>query len=326
MHIPSLLLRLPVLLVAITAGACAPAVQPPPPMSGQESARIKKVFAEIDARNATVKNTEAWLREAYAGIGIRKINDIPPDEYVRYRPYAVNGEVYIIVHPGYFPFFDMWDIPRLPADYSRGYPSQNLMERVTADLPKKEVVYRVAREQERIARDFIEFMSVEKRLVILVLPRDYKENVTYGAVPGYDEYSRYLNELTNRGDSIVYVESIAHNDGQMNEDDLAVLVRFLQAVNGRTVMLGGGFLGKCLDGFFGSIRTVMTYESIYYIPELTAYSPADMVTDRVNLLTESGRLSIRGMRKYFQSVAFNRTTGERLQWKFLPAYQVYQNR
>jgi hypothetical protein len=315
-----------ILLLAVGAGACAPAAPQASRPDDPERARIKKVFAAIDERNATVKKSAAWLAEAYRGLGIRDINVIPPEDYAAYRRFAVNGEVYIIVHPGYFPFFDKWDIPRPPADYSGGYPALNVMERVTADLPPKDVVYRVAREQERITRDFIEFMSEEKRLVVLILPRDYAKNVSYGAVPGYDEYARYLNELTNRGESVVFTESITHDNGQMNDEDLEVLVRFLEAVGTQRTFLGGGFLGKCLDGFFGSLRTRVPFEHIYYVPELTAYSPADMVTDRVNLLTKTGRLSISGMRKYFQSVAYNRSTGEKLRWKFLPLYQVYQNR
>lgn len=313
-------------LVAIIACGCASTAQTAVPRSEQEIARIKETFASIDEQNRTVKKSEAWLRDAYAGIGIRRIHDIPPDEHARYRTYAMNNEVYVIVHPGYFPFFDKWEIPIPPADYSNGYPSRNLVERVTADLPQEDIAYRVAREQERIERDFIEFMSVQKRLVILVLPRDYKNTATYGAMPGADEYARYINELTNRGESIVYLESIAHNDGEVRSDDLAVLMQFLKAVEAKTIYLGGGFLGKCLDGFYGSLRTVFMPSEIYYVPEITAFSPVGMVTDRVKLLTDSGKLSMKGMQKYFRSVAFNRSTGERLRWKSLPLYPVYQNR
>lgn len=324
MTTPFRTLRLILLLLPVFA--CAPAAQQSARPADEKTTHVKKVFANIDERNRTVKKSEGWLRDAYSGIGIRNVHDIPPAERERYRTYAVNGDVYIIVHPGYFPFFDKWDIAIPRGDYSQGFPSQNLIERVTADLPREDVVHRVAREQERIERDFIEFMSDEKKLVILVLPRDYRDTVSYGPVPGYDEYARYINELTNRGESIVFVESITHNDGKMREDDLDVLLQFLHAVNAKTIYLGGGFLGKCLDGFFGSLRTVIPFENIYYVPELTAFSPADMVTDRVNLLTKSGKLSISGMRKYFQSVAYNRSTGERLKWRFLSTYPVNQNR
>jgi hypothetical protein len=312
---------LPVLLLMLAA--CAP-VQAP--QSDIPPERVKEIFSRIDAQDSTVKKSEAWLRGAYRSISIRKLADVPPQEYDKYRQYVKDGEVYIIVHPGYFPFFDKWDVTPIETDYRKGYPAQNIAQRATAVLPAENVAYRVAREQERVARDFLEFMSQEGRLVVLVLPRNYLEHLTYGYVPGYDEYARYINELTNGAENILWLESDTHNSGYLLDADLAMLGSFLDAAGVRTIRLGGGFLGKCLDNFYGSLRKRYAYDAISYVTEITSFSPADMVTDRASLITSTGKLKYSGLRKYFESVAFNRTTNERLRWSNLTLYRVYRSR
>ena len=308
--------------------ACAPAAQTrkakfPP----EERDRIKKIFAAIDERNRTEKRSEAWLRSAYASIGIKKVNDIPPSEYASYGRYVTDGEVYIIVHPGYFPFFDKWHLPPPAPITGDDLPAENLSDRLTADLPADEVPYRVAREQGRILRDFIEFMSEENKLVVIVLPRDYKINQTYGYQPGRDEYARYINEITNRSESIVYVESDTATSGYILDKDLDVLDNFLTAAGVKTVKLGGGYLAKCLDNFYGSIRGKFAFEAITYVTELTAISPAeDMVTGEVDLLDKDGRINMKSIRKYISTVSYNRSNGDRIRTKNLTLYSIYQNR
>lgn len=322
----SLTVRFRALLILFLT-ACASAPAPAPlrqtivPMD-----HVREVFARIDEQNRTVKKSDAWLREAYGSVGIKRLGDIPAGDYAGYGRYVQNGEVYLIVHPGYFPFFDVWDVTPVTTDYSVGYPKKNIAERVTENLAAENIAYRVAREQERILRDFLEFMSHEQRLVVLVLPRSYRDHLTYGYVDGHDEYARYLNELTNGADNIIWIESDTHNSGYLLDGDLAMLTAFLDQTGATTLLLGGGFLGKCLDNFYGSLRKHYSYDAISYVTEITAFSPADMVTDRASLITTGGKLKYRGLRKYFESVAFNRTTNERLRWSVLDLYLVYRNR
>lgn len=308
--------------------ACAPAAQTrktrfPP----EERDRIKKIFATIDERNRTEKRSGAWLQSAYVSIGIRNLNDIPASDYASYGRYVTDGEVYIVVHPGYFPLFDKWHIPP-PADVrENSFPELNLPDRLTVNLPSDNIPYRVAREQNRILRDFLEFMSEEDKLVVLILPRDYKNNLTYGYQPGRDEYARFINEITNRSESIVYIESDTATSGYLIDKDLDVLANFLDAAGVKTIKLGGGFLAKCLDNFYGSIRNKFAYEAIAYVPEITAISPAeDMVTNEVALLDKEGRINMKAIRKYISTVAYNRANGERIRTQNFTLYPIYQNR
>ena len=308
-------------LLALCIG-CAPALTTSEKFRERESARIRAVFAQIDETNRTEKKSTPWLTTAYASVGIRNIRDIPPQEYASYGRYVRNGEVYLIVHPGYFPYFDTWDISRPPADYSGGYPAQNTMERVTADLPKGEAIYRSAREQEKVLRDFLEFQSLEQGLVVLILPRDYKKNVTYGQVAGYDEYARYLNELTNAAGNIVFIESDTHFSGKLRDDDLRVLLHFLKASGVRTLLLGGNFMGRCLDGLYGSLKTTMFSQDLFFVLELTAFSPTDMKADRVSLLTGAGTLSIERVENYFRKFAYISASEQWLPWRRLSLYDI----
>lgn len=305
---------------------CTPVLTPAPQIDDREAARVRTVFARIDERNRTEKKSASWLAAAYASVGIRNIHDIPPQEYASYGRYVRNGKVYFIVHPGYFPYFDTWNIPRPPAEYSGGYPAQNTMERVTADLPRGETVYRSARTQEKVLRDFLEFQSMEQGLVVLILPREYLKNVTYGQVGGYDEYARYLNELTNAAGSIVFIESDTHFSGKLRDEDLRVLLPFLRAVGAETLLLGGSFMGRCLDGFHDSLRTTMFSPDLYFVLELTSFSPTDIKADRVSLLNRAGTLDIERVESYFRKFAYDSATDQWLRWTRLSLYDIDQIR
>ena len=309
------------LLVVLLAMACAPA-QTVIPLIPLPPERASEVFAGIDLQNRTVKKSAAWLREAYRAIAIRRLSDIPPAEYARYRRYVKDASVYVIVHPGYFPFFDEWNLTPIATDYTAGFPQRNVAERLSDAIDSLAIAYQIAREQERITRDFIEFMSAEKRLTVLLLPRDYRDHLTYGYVAGYDEFARYINELTNQADNIVYLESDGDQNGYLRDDDLAMLGAFLDAAGVRTLMLGGGFLGKCLDNLSGSLRKRYRHEDIWYVAEITAFSPYDVVADRGRLLTFWGHLRFENVRDYYTSIPVNRTTSERLRWASIPLYAI----
>lgn len=304
----------------ITAlGACAPATGldtdtiGPPHHATKDNARIA-------VRNRTVKRSLAWLRAAYGHIAVRSIHDIPQDTYARYRSYALDGKVYIVVHPGYFPFFDEWSITPIATDYSRRLPRNNIPERIADALTATDVAYQVALQQEVMTRDIIEHLSEERHLVVLVLPRDYRDHLTYGYVAGYDEYARYVNEMTNGADNIVTIESDSHQNGYLRDRDLAVLGAFLDAAGAKTIMLGGGFLGKCLDNFAGSLRKRYPHGSIWYVREITMLSPSDIIADREDFLSFWGGLRYRSIRDHLASIPLNRTTGEALRWADLALF------
>ena len=304
--------------LAVFLAACAPlAADPASPLT-----LPRKVFDDSGARNRTVERTPSWIRSSYGPIGIKDLHHIPRAAYADYRPYARDGRVYVMIHPGYFPFFDEWGVTPITTDYSRGLPAENIIDRVGDTLRGSDVAYQVTFRQEQLTRDLIEYLSREKNLIILVLPRDYREHLTYGFVPGYDEYARYLNELTRGADNILYLESDGHQNGYLRDDDLHLLGTFLDALDVRTLMLGGGFLGKCLDNFAGSLRRRYSHDAIWYVPELTVVSPSDIIPDRGSFLSFWGNLEHQNIKKYLTSILMNRTTREPLQWADRALYPV----
>jgi hypothetical protein len=233
----------------------------------QERARIKEVFREIGENNKTLKKSPEWLSRAYESIKIRKLSDIPKEEYSSYRKYLHRDGVYIIVHPGYYAFIQ--NKQPLPLwEYAKGFPPHNVVERFSENMAPDDLSIKIMIEQEKVLRDFIEFMSKEKKLVILILPGDYKNHLSYGYVKGHDEYARYINELTNMSESVIYMESKEYNNGFLNNENLEVMTAFLGAVGAKTVKLGGGYIGKCLNNFYESIGTKYKNNDIYFILEI----------------------------------------------------------
>lgn len=306
----------------LLAAGCASLSPPDVEIGAQERLRVKGVFSAIDSRTAGEQKSDAWLSDAYRSIRLRDLREIPPQEMGGYRRYVVDGGVYIIVHPGYFPFFDSWDVARPTTDYASGMPRNNLAERATADLPASNTAYRTAREQERIVRDLVRYLAAERRLVVLILPRDYRDHVTYGPAPGYDEYARYLNELSDESENVLFLESAAYDQGHLRPEDLDVLIRFLKASGVRSVNLGGGFIGKCLDGFYKTLREIMLPGYLFYVPELTQFSPKDLQRDGMSLLADDGRISRKKLYAYFSTYAYNPSTDEWLPWKPLPFFDI----
>jgi len=304
-----------------------PAVKAPQEQSvyQKETLRMKGVFKEIKTRNDSLKKTPEWLKEAYSGLKIRDLRSIPKETYKDFGRSLYNGNIYVIVHPGYYTFFHgKHNLP--PAEEIGGYPTRNLVERLTTDSTLgKGLNIRVMKEQERLIRNFLEFMSMEKKLVILVLPRDYRDHLINGYAAGRDDYARFINDLTNMSPSILYIESETHDNGFLAKPDLELLKEFIDGTGAKKIMLGGGYLGKCVDNFYASIRLKYKYEDVSFVADITSISPTDMVTDSVRLLIK-GRINYTAMQQYFKDSGFTTTNPdeEAISIRRLPYYKVFQ--
>lgn len=239
----------------------------------KERDRISRVVGEINDKNRNLEKTPAWLKTAYSGIKLRRLNDIPENEFAFYKKLVKDKTVHVIVHPSYYPFFE--NNRRLSSDNDKNaYPPKNIVERfLDSQLPDR-VGLNLIKEQERVARSFIEFMSTERRLMILVIPGDYIKHMTYGYIPGIDEYARYINEITNMSYSVVYIESKEFNYGELSEQNMVILTAFLDDLGIETVLVGGGYLGRCLDGFYGNLKAKNKYD-VFVVPEISSVSPMD---------------------------------------------------
>ena len=293
---------------------------------GQERKRVEQVFEEIHKRNDTIKRTPEWLKEAYSSVKIRKVSDVSKDEYETFRQYADDGDVYLIVHPAYYAFFQQNKVALSSPEDAKILPSKNIVERFAEVYGAGDnIMNKLFLEQERLSRDFLEFMSHEKKLAILLLPKDYKNHMTYGVIPGLDEYARYINEVTNMSESLLYLESDEAWNGYVEGPELDTLTAFLQGIGTRRVLLGGGYLaGRCVDNFYMSLRKRFNYEDIYFVPEILAISPEDTLYGAESFLTAAGKIKIKSMIDYISlyTEIQKREDGKKPQIVRFPLYKV----
>jgi hypothetical protein len=260
----------------------------------EELKRIKDVVVSINDKNDTVENSAEWFKEAYSSLNIKKLNDIPRADYEKYRDFInEKGSVFVIVHPAFYTFFENDAVLSSKGD-AKSFPSKNIAERLY-DMPSFfDYKFKVMQEQERILRDFLEIMSTGKKLVILLIPRNYKSHLTYGHIEGLDEYSRYINEITNSSESVIYMESSGYSTGKMRDEDLKIFADFLKELQVERILLGGGYIGRCLQDFYISLLDYFDSGNIYIVPEIAAVSPQD-INDKWGkyLLKENGELDMK---------------------------------
>ncbi len=243
-------------------------------------ARIKGVIKDIRERNETVENDPEWIKGAYESLKIENLMDIPEEDFAQYAEYVRGGRAFIIVHPAFYTFFTPDSRMRLK-DLGEAH-KDNLVERLYAKRHLYDVSLIVMQEQEKAQRDFMEVLSMEKLLVILVVPKGYKSHMNTARTYGRDEYTRFINEISNESDSLVYVESKQWNKGDLEGHTMGKLLDFLVQVDVKRVYVGGGYIGRCLGAFYDSANKYMKkhgqdkYFKFYMVPELAAVSPADL--------------------------------------------------
>ena len=243
-------------------------------------ARIRGVINEIRVRNKTVENDPEWIKRSYESLRILDLMDIPEDEYARYAEYARGGRAFIIVHPAFYTFFTTDASIRLE-DTGELHPD-NLVERLYAKKDLNDIRLKVMQEQEKAQRDFMEVLSIEEILVVVVVPKDYKDHEDEALTRGRDEYTRFLNEITNESESIVYIESKKWDRGGLDKESLDTILDFLIQANVKRIYVGGGYVGRCLGEFYDSMDVYMRkreyhkYFNFYMVPELAAISPIDL--------------------------------------------------
>lgn len=283
--------------------------------------KYRKIFEEIYARRNTLEKSADYLKEAYQSLKIRNLRDIPRDDYKSYEKYLYNKNAYIIVHPAYYLFFENTS-KTPPREFIGTFPVGTLLDRFAGSLPPDAMNLKALVAQSRILEDFLELFSTEKRLVILILPKDYRKHLSYGYVEGQDEYARYLNEITNMSESVLYLESADWSNGFLEKNDLETLTAFLTEVGAKNILLGGGYLGKCIDNFYETVRKKFRYEDVYFVMELSALAPYDMVT---GVLEPNGRINFGEMRNLLDFFGVSLSSGEeKPRFKRITSYPIYR--
>lgn len=272
------------------------------PETPEEIRRATEIWKKVDERNRTIEDNPEWINNAYDGIKIKSLSSIPMERYEGYKKFLDAGKVYIINHPAFYAFFQHPKIDRKNDSLSKNIVDMLLKEenapvtipdgKDSAGYNKK--VIKTLLEFERVGRNFLEFKSAEQKLVILILPGDYKKYSIYRYKDGPDEYARYINDVTNMSESILYFESKKPNQGQLIDEDLNTLIDFLHKIGATSIMLGGEYIGRCEEDLFKQLsETIGSTIGIEIVPELSPVSPDDMNKEMTDLLTPDNKLDIR---------------------------------
>jgi hypothetical protein len=254
---------------------------------------LEQILNEIEARNNSIEKHPAWISSATRDFMLKNLDELSESDYPGYRKYLDDGILYIIVHPAYSVFFGDQE----PYLFTENPVDTFLRE--TAFTKEK----RFLQEQERSLRDFMEITSTRQHLILVVLPGDYKN------YPGYvyrnlsNAYARYINSVTNSSESVIYLYSEKPNKGDLPEQSEKHLLKFIESVNPETILIGGSYLGRCVEDFYKEISASIGEKKIAIAAEITAISRDDLQNHNIDIgdLLKDGKLNIAMLKEVITS-------------------------
>ncbi len=261
----------------------------------QKQQHIDSIMDAVEKRNQDVEKNPFWISWAYSKLNIRKLHDIPASSYHEYAKYIdSNKSVYIFVHPSYYLFFHSRkpQVTRDPLDLKDSLVDLFLKE------PPKKAVMRLEQEQQRNEKNFLEYLTMDEKLVILLLPRNYRTANSYTYMNSNDEYARYLNEIANGSPSILYMESESASVGRLLSEDLVVLLSFLEAIGAKSVLIGGGYVGRCQKEFYGYVTKYSFGCNYFIVPELSTFSPEDVTEITASSFIENDQINLKASSEF----------------------------
>jgi len=213
---------------------------------------------------------------------IKALSEISEQDYINYRQYLDDGDLYIIIHPAYSIFFH---------DEEPLYVSRNMVDSFIDETTYTKTS-RFIREQERSLRDLLEITSTRKRLILLVLPGNYKDYNGYIFKGKPDLFARYINSVTNSSESVIYLYSEKPNRGRLSETSKSSVIKFFRSVNPERIIIGGGYLGRCNEDFYKDFSGSNFREKMIIAGEISAFSSDDMNRFDIDDFLKDGKLNI----------------------------------
>jgi hypothetical protein len=173
-------------------------------------------------------------------------------------PSARRRPVTIVVHPAYSLFFRN--------------ATKSFYTEAKYDLLKYQL--------ENEAR-FLADIARTDSLLILVLPGNYeRDSVAPGA------YTRYLNSAVGGSPSVFAVYSETANSGALPVGTVVMLHGFLKSVSPPSILVGGGFIGRCQREFYNQVVNYVGEASASIVPEISTVSPDDISDGEARTMLE----------------------------------------
>lgn len=255
------MVRILMLMLASLPLSCSVQMNPNPSFR-------KNVYQNDESDKEHLKNVTRY----YKKLNLPCLSDIPKNEYDDYTKYVSDHTAYVIVHPAYYLFFHDNNRNKVVMDRKDDF-SKNIVDLFIDSYPvdkdSKLQQMKVALKNET---RFLREKALRNNLVILVIPPIYWLHPSY-PYKRYDEFARYLNEVTNGSPSFIYVESENFNTGYLSSSMLSRLDRFFSATGVTKVKIGGEYLKKCVNNFYEQARQIENIKNAALIPEICAISP-----------------------------------------------------
>lgn len=218
---------------------------------------------------------------------IRELDELAGSDYYKYGRYLDDGTLYIIVHPAYYVFFH---------DHEISYSTENPVDAFLNERAFTKST-RFLQEQERSLRDFLEITSTRKRLILLVLPGGYKDYGGYVYRGMTDGFARYINSVTNGSDSVLYLYSEKPNKGSLSQTTRQRLEGFIRAIAPKTILIGGGYLGRCMEDFYKDLTSFTSRDKVMFAGEISAFSPEDLKAMDIDDFLRDGMLNVPALKE-----------------------------
>ena len=205
------------------------------------------------------------------------LGEMTPDAASRALRSAGNGDLFIIVHPGYYFFVQQKTARR--------------------QREKEPVIYDFMLRQMANERHFVHRAAGEKLAVVLVLPG--------GRYPA--EYVRYVNELTDGAETVVLLRSRNRNVGELPREENARLKATIAELGVRRVILGGGYIGRCQEHVYSAVSLFSDSLTVAIAPEISGFSPKDISEETLVWLTrKDGTLDFDEVAEFIDAHRMNR--------------------
>lgn len=257
--------------------------------TGEAKIKADAVLQAIEERNRVTEKNPEWVKASYTDFMVKNLRNVDEKDYAAYARYLDKRAVYIIVHPAYYTFFTN-NAHSDDAGSQDRTASSNAVDRLigeTSYTNKKKIMQL----QEKMLRDFLEFASTERKLVVLILPGGYENYSGYKFKKGNNEFMRYINEISNESESVLYLYSEKPTRGALGEKDMRVLLKFLYEIRADSILIGGGYVGRCLEDFYKSVKLYIGEDKLYVVPELVSISPFDVTSDMASdILKDNGTI------------------------------------
>ncbi|HWR58209.1 MAG TPA: hypothetical protein VN328_04900, partial [Thermodesulfovibrionales bacterium] len=111
----------------------------------------------------------------------------------------------------------------------------------------------------------------------------------------------YINSVTNESESVLYLYSKKPNNGHLTDESREQLLKFIEEVKPETILIGGGYLGRCVRDFYGDLTASIGREKVSIAAEITAISSEDAKNFVVADFLVDGKLNIPMLKEIINS-------------------------